>query len=809
MPRFSVVVPVFKVQGYLRECLDSVLGQSFTDLEVIAVDDRSPDHSGAILDEYAARDPRVRVLHLAENGGLGRARNTGVDHARGDYLLFLDSDDSFLPGALAAIDRQLDACGSPDVLVFDHQRSYWDGRAEASCFGDQLAGVGTQTFTAAEHPELLTLFHVAWNKAYRRAFYLREGLRFEPGLYEDAPLSNEALVCAGSIGCLPRVCVDYRQRHQGAITRSPGRAHFDIFPQYASLFAFLERRPELARHRPLLFERAVAHLVFCLRRKERVRPADRRAFFREAARLYREQVPDGFTPPPRRARDCRLLALDAYPLFAAREAVRRTAGRARSAARAARPQLARAGHRLYYAVQRRLPGYPDVVVYSAYWNRGVACNPQAIEAAARRLAPRLHSVWVVRPDAVPALPPGTDHVMPGSRRYWRMLARARYFVNNVNFPDHLVKRPGQVHLMTHHGTPLKTMGLDQQPYPAAAQMDFGKLLRRVERWDVSLTANPHSAEVWDRVFPCGYQDLSAGYPRNDRFTTATPEEVAAIRARLGIPRGRIALLYAPTARDYRRGFVPRLDLERLSAGLGEEYVLLVRTHYYYGRDAVLRDLHARGLVRDVSRHPSVEDLCLAADALITDYSSLMFDYANLDRPLVVHAPDWESYRDARGTYFDLLSGRAGETPGPVTRTEDELTAVFRSGTWRGPEARALRAAFRERFCPWDDGYAAERAVRRVLLGEDAAALPPVVPLAERCPAPTPEQAEAALAAEAAGPAADRPEAAEREAAGPDATEEGRDAAGTGAAGARPRARKLGAVTGGAGGTEPRTPEALN
>ncbi|OEV17881.1 hypothetical protein AN219_27905, partial [Streptomyces nanshensis] len=77
--------------------------------------------------------------------------------------------------------------------------------------------------------------------------------------------------------------------------------------------------------------------------------------------------------------------------------------------------------------------------------------------------------------------------------------------------------------------------------------------------------------------------------------------------------------------DYRRGFVPRLDLERLSAGLGEEYVLLVRTHYYYGRDAVLRDLHARGLVRDVSRHPSVEDLCLAADALITDYSSLMFD----------------------------------------------------------------------------------------------------------------------------------------------------------------------------------------
>ncbi|MFE0760754.1 bifunctional glycosyltransferase/CDP-glycerol:glycerophosphate glycerophosphotransferase [Streptomyces smyrnaeus] len=746
MPRFSVVVPVFKVQGYLRECLDSVLGQSFTDLELIAVDDHSPDHSGAILDEYVARDPRMRVLHLPENGGLGPARNIGVEHACGDYLLFLDSDDSYLPGALAAIDRQLAACGGPDVLIFDHQRSYWDGHTEASSYGEQLAAVGTQTFTVAENPELLTLFHVAWNKAYRRTFYLREGFRFEPGLYEDAPLSNEALVCAGSIGCLPRVCVDYRQRHQGAITRSPGRRHFDIFPQYASLFAFLERRPELAAHRPLLFERAVSHLIFCIRHRERVRPADRRAFFREAARLYRTHVPRGFTPPRHRARDCRLLAHNAYALFAARESLRRTAGLARRCAHAARPPLARAHHGLYYALQRLLPLYPDVAVYSAYWNRGPACNPQAIEAKARELAPHLRSVWVVRQDAVPSLPPGTDHVVPGSRRYWRMLARARYFVNNVNFPDHLVKRPGQVHVMTHHGTPLKTMGLDQQPYPAAAQMDFGRLLRRAGRWDVSVTSNPHSAEVWDRVFPCGYEDLPAGYPRNDRYASATAEEVAAVRARLGIPHGRIALLYAPTARDYRKGFVPHLDLERLSAGLGEEYVLLVRTHYYYGRDSVLRDLHARGLVRDVSRHPSVEDLCLAADALVTDYSSLMFDYANLDRPLVIHAPDWESYRDTRGVYFDLLSGRPGETPGPVTRTEDELTAVFRSGTWCGPEARALRRAFRARFCPWDDGHAAERVVRRVLLGEPSSSLPPLLPPDERRRAPTPQEAEADVAA---------------------------------------------------------------
>ncbi|WP_149562623.1 bifunctional glycosyltransferase/CDP-glycerol:glycerophosphate glycerophosphotransferase [Streptomyces cacaoi] len=747
MPRFSVVVPVYEVQGYLRACLDSVLGQSFTDLEVVAVDDRSPDHSGRILDEYARRDPRVKVLHLPRNVGLGRARNAGVEQARGDYLLFLDSDDTYLPGALAAVDRRLTACGDPELLVFDHQRSYWTGRTEPSSFAAQLAATGTATSTVAERPELLTLFHVAWNKAYRRDFYQREGLRFAPGLYEDAPVSHAAMVTARSIGCLSRICVDYRQRHRGAITSTPGRRHFDIFGQYASLFAFLDGRPDLDRYRPLLFERMVAHLLFCVRRRDRVRLADRPAFFREAARLYRAHLPPGYRPAPRAARDTALLARHAYPLFAAREAVRRTAGALRRAQGPARAKLAAPVHRAYYAWQRRLPLDRDLAVYSAYWNRGVACNPAAIEATARELAPHLHPVWIVRRAAVPTLPPGTDHVVPRTLRYWKVLARATWFVNNVNFPDHLVRRPGQRHLMTHHGTPLKTMGLDQLPHPAAANgTDFARMLERAGRWDYSLTSNPHSAEVWHRAFPCSYEDLPYGYPRNDRYTTATAADVVSARERLGLPPGRIALLYAPTLRDYRTDYVPDLDLEELAEQLGERFVLLVRTHYFYGRRRHLRELHARGVIRDVSRHPSTEELCLAADALVTDYSSLMFDFACLDRPLVVHAPDWDAYRAARGVCFDLLSGRPGDTPGPVTRTTEQLAAVFRTGAWHGAESAALRAAFRERFCPWDDGHAAERVVRRVFLGEDPAALPPVVPLTERRPAPSPAAAFARTAA---------------------------------------------------------------
>src|SRR5690606_6767616 len=115
MPRLSLVVPVYKVQGYLSECLDSILGQSYTDFEVIAVDDCSPDDSGSILDRYAEHDARIHVIHLTENVGLGRARNAGLEKTQGDYVLFLDSDDTLSEGALQAVAERLEATGDPDI----------------------------------------------------------------------------------------------------------------------------------------------------------------------------------------------------------------------------------------------------------------------------------------------------------------------------------------------------------------------------------------------------------------------------------------------------------------------------------------------------------------------------------------------------------------------------------------------------------------------------------------------------------------------------------------------------------------------
>ena len=385
--------------------------------------------------------------------------------------------------------------------------------------------------------------------------------------------------------------------------------------------------------------------------------------------------------------------------------------------------------RLRYRAALRRPLDPNLVVYCAYWGRGYACNPAAIHTKARELAPHLRSVFLVEAGQEHTLPKDVEYAVLGSHRAWELLARATYLVNNANFAEGVVKRPGSVHLQTQHGTPLKTMGVDQSTYPvvAARSGSFTRLLGRVDRWDFNLSANRHSTRMWERAFPGSWEALEYGYPRNDVFYTATAADVARIRRELGIPENRLAVLYAPTHRDHHSGFEPGLDLEEFCAAAGEDVVVLLRAHYFYDQG---RARHSDRII-DVTAHRSTEDVCLAADALITDYSSIMFDYANLDRPIVIYADDWEVYRQSRGVYFDLMA----EPPGPVARTPEELAAVFRERAYADAESAALRAGFRSRFCEFDDGRAAERVVRRVLLGEPPQALPPVLPLAERVPAP--------------------------------------------------------------------------
>ncbi|HET7303023.1 MAG TPA: CDP-glycerol:glycerophosphate glycerophosphotransferase [Segeticoccus sp.] len=742
MPLISIIVPVYDVQAYLHDCLGSVLDQDFKDFEIVAVDDRSPDHSPAMLDELAEREPRLKVLHLERNVGLGPARNAGLEVATGEYVHFLDSDDLLAPGALGVIAEKLEQSGWPEMLLLDHARSFWWGKVQQNIRADVLEDLSGEVFTAHEHPELFELLHVAWNKVCRRDFLEREELSFPPGYYEDTPWTYKAVLTARSIAALPYVCVYYRQRRYGSILGTRSRRHFEAFDQWQRVFDFLDSRPDLDEWRHILSERMAGHYLTVLRKSHRIANEDRPEFFRRASEhLVRYGSPD-LSNPERRSEAVlhRLLYQGDPRLFHLLKQASRAKGRAAVAARRGavrgRHLRTRAKTAVKLAEYRRLlhaPLWDDVVVYASLWNRTIGGNPKAVYDAMQEVAPHLHGVWIIREDARNQVPPGIDYVVPGMRRYWQLMARAKYFVNDVNFPTELVKRTGQVHVQTQHGTPLKHMGTDLMAHPAAANgMDFRKLLHRSDRWDYNVSANRYSTLVWERAFPSEFTTLESGYPRNDRLVNATADDVRAAREELGLPGGRTAVLFAPTHRDWDRHFVLRVDLPRLAKDLGDDFVLLMRTHYFYDATPELRELQDRGLVLDVSRHADVEQLMLASDLLVTDYSSIMFDYANLCRPIVVYAPDWDTYREVRGVYFDLLA----EPPGAVATTQEQLAHVLVEREGERPPATVRLAEFRRRFCEFDDGHAAERVARTVFLGEPAL---PLVPADERPVAPRPDE----------------------------------------------------------------------
>jgi CDP-glycerol glycerophosphotransferase len=731
MAELSVIVHGPNVQGHLTELLDSLAAHPLPDAEVIVA------AVGDWARETAERHtPDVQVLPLPDGTGDAAARAAGAARACGRWLHFVHAKDGLPAGAPRLVaERVAELPSEVDVLLLDHVRSTWRSTGLPSPDGSLLARAGRADVALDDCSPLLRLTPLLGTRVLRAEFWRAHEQHFTT---DDEPYAAlAALLLADRVACLPHAAYEDRRLRPASLPPVTPEQRYGLVARYESLLDLASGRR--AAH-TVLYDVMVRD---CLRTFARGGMEEKvaREFFRRASLAALRRRPEGYRHPAglegvRRS----LLQEGAYGRYRAFQAVNRTRRTARAAVRARRRQV---GAKLRDHQYRRAlgrPVNPHLAVFSAYWDRGVACNPAAIAAKLAALAPQIHPVWVVSAENAALLPPGTDHVVPGTRRYWEVLATAKYLVNNVNFPNAVVKRPDAVHVQTHHGTPLKRMGLDQMAYPAAAQgLDFQALLERIDKWDFSVSANSHTTRMWERAYPSRYVSLDHGYPRNDVYYTAGAAEIRAVRDRLGIARGRRAVLYAPTHRDYEAGWTPRLDLAALADRLGDDTVLLVRGHYFYGRAASpLTNLRRTGRIIDVSSYDPVEELCLAADALVTDYSSIMFDYANLDRPIVIHADDWETYRTTRGVYFDLMA----EAPGPVARTQQELTEILTTEAWRDEGAAKTRAAFRRRFCEYDDGRAAERVVRRVFLGQDEKDLPPVLPIEERTPAPTPQEATA-------------------------------------------------------------------
>ncbi|WP_306203951.1 bifunctional glycosyltransferase/CDP-glycerol:glycerophosphate glycerophosphotransferase [Actinoplanes sp. RD1] len=365
------------------------------------------------------------------------------------------------------------------------------------------------------------------------------------------------------------------------------------------------------------------------------------------------------------------------------------------------------------ATLRRSP-LRDAVLFECFGGRQYSDSPRRIHEEILRRGLPLEAQYLTVRDGQAPVPETLTPARLGGTEWYEALATARFIVTTSHLPDWFVRRPGQVVAQIWHGTPLKRLAFDVDDIRHADWNYLERVERETPNWSFLVSPNRFSTPILQRAFRYQGEMLESGYPRNDVLVNQDPVAMAAIRERIGLPEGKRVVLYAPTWRDdefYGSGrykMSMHLDLAAARRALGDDHVVLVRRHPNVV-DPIPND--GSGFAIDVSTYPDMADLCSIADVLITDYSSVMFDFANTGRPILLFTYDLEHYRDRlRGFYFDFEN----EAPGPLLMTSDDVIKTLVEVAADPTAYQDERAAFRARFCDLDDGKATRRVLDRIL-----------------------------------------------------------------------------------------------
>ena len=364
-----------------------------------------------------------------------------------------------------------------------------------------------------------------------------------------------------------------------------------------------------------------------------------------------------------------------------------------------------------------------LVYFQTFSGRGYSDSPKAIYEYMMQASEYkdYHFVWSFRdPDKFKSLKNDrTKIVKYRSRADNRALRIAKYWIVNYRMLDHQYPRKDQTYVQCWHGTPLKRLGYDiKEGDNVMNSLSEVKEKYRTDakKFSYILSPSPFTTEVfasaWNLI-ETGQTDkiLEVGYPRNDRLVNAGDIERKEIRKNLGV-EGKKVILYAPTWRDNQHTsgtgytYKTEVDFDKLRRELGDEYVILFRAHYLIANSFDFDKY--KGFIFDVSQYSDINDLYIASDLLVTDYSSVFFDYANLQKPVVFYMYDLEDYAgEIRGFYIPLEG-----LPGPIVQDEDKLIEeIKKTDEWKPNESYE---AFHQKYNPLDDGHASERFVKEII-----------------------------------------------------------------------------------------------
>ena len=308
------------------------------------------------------------------------------------------------------------------------------------------------------------------------------------------------------------------------------------------------------------------------------------------------------------------------------------------------------------------------------------------------------------------------------KEYKKYLAKAKYWIFNYKIPDFLYPKKNQIFVQCWHGTPLKRLGCDLEHFDNVLNtIDGIKKRYKIEASKFTYFISPSKfasekfISAWN-LKEIGKENIivEEGYPRNDFLFNYTEQDVEKIKKELGIENEtRKIILYAPTYRSNQHEtgvgytYKEEVDFEKLKQAIGDKYIVLFRPHYFIANAFDFEKY--KGFVYNVSEIDDINELYIISDMLITDYSSVFFDYANLKRPMIFYMYDLEHYRDkSNGFYIDLK-----ELPGNIVETQEELEKEILELDENFVYDKKYEE-FNKKFNYLDDGSASKRVVKRIM-----------------------------------------------------------------------------------------------
>lgn len=718
MIKVSVIVPVYNVEKYLERCLNSLVNQSLQGIEIILINDGSTDSSLEIIERYYEQYPEKIVYKTIENGGAANARNVALKMARGEYIGFVDSDDyvdltMFEKMYDRAIEQEAEivTCGYNRISLDDVQRR--DVR-QRDCFG----------YNVYQAPQLfINNVPYIWNKIFKKSIIDENNITFENlSIFEDLVFTYELFLKANRIVRVSETLYNYIFLREDSLTYVFSEKRFDIFRAFDLLLDYFKKnRADIHFETELLFI-LLNHVFVVCGNDVRYRDIplkyrfinksfsyldEKFSFWRSTALYFKKYKKNKFLYTKKMYWRLRNLIPTPFKHFWQQViSIKRRLNYNRMGAayiRVCKRQNLK-DYRVLINPQQGANLSGNMFYLLKYLAKSDEFKQYEIGVAYQRKKKEKFDILLQQYE----LNEANIKMLPiNTKEYVEFFGTAKYLFSDTSFPVYFTKRKGQIYLNTWHGTPLKTLGRST----ARDYYDIANLQKTFLASDYLLYPNEymkeHMFEDYMLTDIFDNQVMMAGYPRNEIFFDE--ERRRELKRENGM-EGLQTIAYMPTwrgnVRSVNKGQVKDITvyLNEIDERLRDDQIMYVNLHPYVANSVKYnRFLHIRPFPAQYETY----DFLNACDMLVTDYSSVFFDYAITNRKIILFAYDEEEYFADRGVYITL-----DELPFAKVNTVEELMAEIND-----PKITD-RTEYLKSFSPYECSNISERICKQVILKMD-------------------------------------------------------------------------------------------